>query len=107
MNETTYQNTVWEKAEPTKSAEDLGRIFNTVMVASLAQSNRDFSGEFSRIMESPAFKSILGAIQAHSRSEQIPTRQAAEQIIQAFRQIDDLWKAYVYSEGVDRLGGTR
>ncbi len=77
------------------------------MVASLADENRDFSEEFSQIMQSSAFKSILGAIQTHARSEQITVRQATEQVIQTFRQMDDLWRGYVYREGVDRLGSAR
>jgi hypothetical protein len=113
VNETSYQKSA-PQPEPKRvrppaefSTEELGRIFNTVMVSTVSQENADFPEEFKRIMDSPAFKCILGAIHAHSEAQKLPIRQATEQVIQTFRKLDDMWRSYIYREGVDRLGGGR
>jgi hypothetical protein len=94
------------QAQPAQNAsvDDLARIFNTVLVSSLAQEESDFPGEFCKLMESPAFRAILAAIQQHARAEGSTVRQATEQVIQTFRKMDSLWRSYIYREGLDKIG---
>lgn len=56
-------------------------------------------------MESPPFRAILHAIREHARLQGLSDRQAAEQVIQTFRGIDQLWQSYLIQEGMDRLVG--
>lgn len=76
-----------------------------MVVSTLAQENTDFQEEFQRLMGSPAFESILRSVQVHAKTQGIPIRQATEQIVKTFRAMDQLWRAYIYREGVDRIGG--
>jgi len=99
-----YPNSGSEQAQPAMAVDDLARIFNTALVATKTQPNRDFQGELYQIMESPAFRAILTAIRQHARLQGLSEKHAAEQIIRAFRKVDELWNSYVFQEGVDRLG---
>lgn len=56
-------------------------------------------------MESPAFTAILTAVRQHSQLEGLPERQAAEEIVRAFRKLDQIWSDYVMQEGIDRIRG--
>lgn len=85
------------------SVDDLARIFNTAIVATQAAGGLDFSGELFKVMQSPPFKAILNSIRQHARAQGITDREAAEQVIRAFRGIDQLWKNYLIQEGMDRL----
>src|SRR6478736_4523434 len=106
MNQSAMSNT---SAPPSPAAsgqarpDELIRIFNTALVSSQAGSNRDFSGEIFELMESPAFRAILGAVRQYARLQAMSEKQAAEQIISTFRKMDQVWRDYVFQEGVDRL----
>lgn len=84
--------------------DELARIFNTAMVATRAQENRDFSAELFLLMESPAFRAILNAVRQHARLHGISEKVAAEQVIKTFRKLDDLWSSYTFQEGVEKIG---
>lgn len=86
------------------AVDDLARIFNTALVATKTQPGRDFQTELYQLMESPAFRAILTAIRQHARLQGLSEKHAAEQVIRAFRRVDELWSSYVFQEGVDRLG---
>jgi hypothetical protein len=79
------------------------RIFNTALIATQAEPGRDFTGEIYELMESPAFRAILGTVRQYSRLQGLSERQAAEQIISTFRKMDRVWRDYVFQEGVDRI----
>lgn len=83
--------------------EDLTRLFNTVLVASKGGTPHHFLSELKTLTESRAFKAILTAVQELACSEKIRTHQAAEQIIQTFRKIDDIWQDYLLKEGLEKL----
>jgi hypothetical protein len=87
------------------TVDDLARIFNTALVATRAESARDFSAELYALIESPAFRSILSAIKQMARAQGISEREAAEAVIQTFRKVDRIWGEYVFQEGIDRLRG--
>ncbi len=83
--------------------DDLTKIFNTAIVATRVEAARDFSSELFRLMESPAFRSILSAVRHLARAQGISERDAAESLIQTFRKVDRVWGEYLCQEGVDRL----
>jgi hypothetical protein len=85
--------------------DDLTRVFNSSLVATRGRGARDFSSEILEVAQSPAFRAILFAVRQHARTQGIPDRQAAEQVIQAFRRMDQAWADYVFQEGLDRLKG--
>jgi hypothetical protein len=88
---------------PSASHDDLVRIFNSALLASQTQAKRDFSNELRTLTESTAFKAVLNAVRQLSCVQGINDRQAAEQIIQTFRKMDNLWGDYVRCEGIDKI----
>lgn len=85
------------------SVDDIARVFNTALIATSASEGVKLSAELHSLMESPAFRAILGAVRQLSRMENITEREASEQLIRAFRKADKLWSGYVHQEGIDRL----
>lgn len=86
---------------------DLTRVFNTALVSTQAGQKRDFSAELSELTESASFKAILNAVRQLSCVQGITERQAAEQVIQTFRKVDDIWSGYIFQEGLERLRNPR
>lgn len=85
--------------------DDLTRIFNTSLVATRVDACRDYSAELFRLMETPAFRAILAGVRQLARSQGISEKEAAENVVQTFRKVDQIWDAYLTQEGVDRLKG--
>ena len=86
------------------SAEDLSVIFNTAFVRSRAPSpQRDLAAEVAELSKSPAYNAILIAAQQLAVTQNISELEAAEQIISAFRKMDDVWGAYLTQEGLARI----
>ncbi len=83
--------------------EELARIFNTVLVSTRAESPQDPSSAICELMDSPAFHTILAAVRQHARLQSLPEKQAAEQIIRCFRQVDQLWHDYVFQQGMEKI----
>ena len=92
---------------PAPKKDDLTRIFNTALVSTQSGVKRDFSAELSALTDSAPFKAVLNAVRQLSCVQGISERQAAEEIIAAFRKMDDIWSEYIFKEGLDRLRGTR
>lgn len=90
---------------PSNSIDEIARVFNSALVATRASDNRNAASELHSIMESAPFRMILSAVRQLARNQGISERQAAEQMIRAFRKVDQIWADYVYQEGVDRLRG--
>lgn len=91
---------------PLSSVEDLARIFNTAVVTTRAtQKIQDVSHLLEKLIETPAFRVILLAIRQHARNLEVSEKQAAEQIIETFRKLDELWSHYLFQEGMSRLKG--
>ena len=114
-NTLTHSNQTHSSAQMTDQAqtsmytpprfEELSKIFNTSIVSSKAKAKRDFSSELFALTDSTAFKTILNAVQQLARVQGISEKQAAEQVIQTFRRMDELWGEYLFHEGIDRLKG--
>jgi hypothetical protein len=85
------------------SQDELARALNTALVSTRAQPQRNHSEELFRLMESPGFRAILEAIRHLALSRRITEKQAAEEVITAFRRADELWGDYVYQQGLERL----
>ena len=81
----------------------LNQIFNTALVASHSETTLDSAGEIHRLMESPAFGSILRSVQLLAQERGISEMDAAREIVRTFRKMDRLWTDYLVSEGVERL----
>jgi hypothetical protein len=86
------------------SAEDLSVIFNTAFVRSRAPApHRDLAAEVAELSKSPAYNAILIAAQQLALTQNISELEAAEQIIAAFRKMDEVWGAYLTQEGLARI----
>ena len=85
------------------SVDELTRIFNTAVIGTRVEATRDFSAELYSVIETPAFKTILNSIRQHARLNGSSDKSAAEEIIQTFRKIDQIWSEYLVREGLDRL----
>lgn len=79
------------------------RVLNTAIIASKLPRSANINARFSELMASPAFSAIVRAVQAHAASSGLPEQQAAQEVIQAFRELDKVWDDYIFQEGLDRL----
>ncbi len=94
-------------AKATPAKDDLSRTFNTALVSTQAGGKRDFSHELFELTQQAPFKAILSAVRQLARVQGIDERLAAEQVIETFRKVDNVWKDYVFQEGLDRIRGPR
>lgn len=85
------------------TVDELTRIFNTALVSSRVEEIRDYSAELYKLMDTPAFETILNSVRTLARQQCLSDRDAAELIIQTFRKLDRVWTEYVLHEGVERL----
>jgi hypothetical protein len=84
--------------------EDMSLIFNTAFVRNRAPARaRDLSAELAQVSNTPAARAILAAAQQLATSQGLSEMEAAEQIIQTFKKLDEIWGAYLYQEGLARL----
>ena len=83
--------------------DDLARLFNTALVTTRDQSNRDWMGEIQRRMESPAFQALMTSIRHLARTQGVTEGAAAEEMIRTVRALDSIWRDYVFQEGLDRI----
>ncbi len=87
--------------------DELARVFNTALVSTQVGEKRDFSAELCELTESASFKTILNAVRQLARVQGVSERTAAEQVIQTFRKMDEIWGEYIFREGIDRLRNPR
>ena len=80
---------------------DLVRVFNTAMVNSRHSAAPDFYAELFALVETPALQAILESVRQLAVSQELTEAEAAEQIIQTFRKMDQIWSSYLYQEGKD------
>ncbi len=91
----------------TPNVEETVRLFNSALIRTAADPTQDFSSDLLRIVETPAFRSLLSAVRTLAQSERIAESEAAEQLVRTFRDLDKVWRSYVYREGLDRLTTAR
>jgi len=94
-------------SRPVSMDDQLVRVFNTALISTRARSNQDLSRELQGVIQSKAFQAVLSATRDLARTECISDQEAAEFVIRAFRKIDQIWKDYVFHEGIDKLKGAQ
>lgn len=85
------------------SADDLGRAFNTALISTREYPSRDWMTEIQRLMDSPAFHSIMSSVRHLARSQGLSEAAAAEEIVRTVRALDHVWREYVFQEGLEKL----
>jgi tRNA nucleotidyltransferase/poly(A) polymerase len=83
--------------------EYLARCFNTALISTRAESQMRLTDELHLLLQSPAYRQILDATRRLATSQNVTETTAAEQLIAAFRKVDQIWSEYVFMEGVARL----
>ena len=64
---------------------------------------KDFAAELKSLTESTGFKAILSAVKQLSQVHGLTEKEAAEKIIETFKQMDQLWCEYVSQEGLEKI----
>lgn len=79
------------------------KLFNTAIIATKIPKLTNYSSELNSLVQGKAFQTILKAIQDYAKAAGVAEEQAAEEIVQTFRDIDRIWDAYIFQEGLDKL----
>lgn len=80
------------------------QILNTAIVKSKEKSiNKSYEDRLIKICESPALEAINTSISFLAEKQKISRDQAACQIIETIRDLDQVWNDYVMMEGIDQL----
>lgn len=87
----------------TQSQEALLKSFNTALLSSRREKTEDLSVAICDLVKKPAFKALLGAMSSLSNELGISPKEAADQMISTFRQLDNLWERYLIQEGLEQL----
>jgi hypothetical protein len=81
------------------------KFFNTAIIATKIPKLANYSSKLSELVQSKSFQTILKAIREHAQQSGLSEEQAAEEIVQTFRDIDRVWDDYIFQEGLDKLKG--
>ena len=81
------------------------KLFNTAVISTKIPSQSNYSVKLSELVQSRAFRSILQAISIHAKNTGLSEEAAAEEVVQTFRDIDKIWDAYIFHEGLEKLKG--
>jgi len=92
-----------ESQKASMAQDRLGKIFNTALVATRANSTDNLSAELLAAMETPSFRAILGAVSHLSLEQGLSERAAAEELIKTFRKLDQIWSHYLFQEGTQAI----
>jgi hypothetical protein len=80
------------------------QLLNTAIIKSKEKKiDNSYEERLSRINKSPAIEAINKSITYLAESQKISRDQAAIQVIDALRELDNIWTDYVTMEGIDRL----
>jgi hypothetical protein len=86
-----------------EDVEYLARCFNTAIISTRAETLSVKPEDLNQVLNSAAFRHILGAVRKLAREMSVSDAAAAESIIQTFRKTDLIWSEYVFREGLARL----
>lgn len=81
------------------------KLFNTAIIATKIPKFSNYSSKLNTLVQSKSFQAILTAIQEYAKASGLPEEQAAEEVVQTFREIDRVWDEYIFQEGLDKLKG--
>ena len=80
------------------------QILNTAIIKSKEKKlNQQFEERLREICNSPALEAINKAISIYADSSKITRDQAAMEITETIRELDNIWGDYITVEGIDRL----
>lgn len=80
------------------------QLLNTAIIKSKEKKiNSSYEERLTKINKSPAIDAINKSISILAESQKISRDQAALQVIEAIRELDNVWSDYVTMEGIDRL----
>ena len=80
------------------------QLINTAIIKSKEKKiNSSYGERLGQICESPAIEAINKAINHLASNEKISKDQAAIQIVEIIRELDNIWNDYVLMEGIDKL----
>lgn len=83
---------------------DSVQLLNTAVVKSKEKIiDNTFEDRLSKVCNSEAIKSISIAIEHLSESQKISRDDAATQIVETLRELDNIWSDYVMMEGIGKL----
>jgi len=80
------------------------QLLNTAIIKSKEKKiNSSYEERLNKINNSPAIEAINKSISILAESQKISRDQAALQVIESIRELDNIWSDYVTMEGIDRL----
>jgi hypothetical protein len=80
------------------------QLLNTAIIKSKEKEiSSSYEERLNKICQSPAITAINKSIVMLSESQKISRDQAAVMVIEAIRELDNIWSDYVTMEGIDRL----
>ena len=91
------------KADADLNRERLAQVFNSALVTTRSEENTQSTAELYRLMDQSSFTAILNSIQSFASDKGISEVEAAREVIQTFRKIDQIWTQFLLAEGVERL----
>lgn len=85
------------------NADHNTKLFNTAIIATKVPTKTNYSTRLNGLVKTRAFKAIIKSISEYAAESGIPEDQAAEELIQTFREIDSIWDEYIFHEGLEKL----
>lgn len=91
---------------------DHSKIIHTAFVSLRAEESsgagtpRVSTGTIESVMETPAFKAIVQASLDLSQGQGLSELEAAKQVIQTIRDLDQIWQSLLIKEGLKNLGSS-
>jgi hypothetical protein len=80
------------------------QILNTAIIKSKEKKiDHTYEARLNELCKTPALKAINKAITILAEEQKISRDQAAIQVVDTVRELDELWTDYVMMEGLDRL----
>lgn len=85
----------------------LFKQLSTAVVKNLAPQETLESKDLQSVRSMPAMRALLSAIRDLAHSEGCSEKESAEQMVQAFRQLDRVWSQAIFQNGVQQILGSR
>lgn len=80
------------------------QLLNTAIIKSKEKKiDNSYEERLNKINNSPAIEAINKSITILAEQQRISRDQAAIEVIEAVRELDQIWSDYVTMEGIDRL----
>ena len=88
----------------------LAKLLNTTVIASKLRSHREdlgsaqaFAAKMQPLLQSAAIDTILRCIEEYGLKNNVTFEEAAMVIVTTFRELDQIWDAYILHEGLTSL----